>query len=106
MKSARIEPDAESELREAALWYKERSPDVARRFLKEARAVARAIAHRPLRFPELVEPSLVPPVRRALFPTFPYALVFIVAGDGPRILAVAHQHRLPGYWLYRLMQKP
>jgi hypothetical protein len=43
----------EAELRAAATWYKERSPEVARRFLGEARTLAGAIARKPLRFPVL-----------------------------------------------------
>ena len=59
-----------------------------------------------LRFPELRDPALDPPVRRALVPGFPYALVFVVGEDAIEVLAVAHQHRMPGYWLYRLRQEP
>lgn len=59
----------------------------------------------PLRFPVLLDPELDPPVRRALVPGFPYALVFVVTDDAIDVLAVAHQHRMPGYWLYRLSQK-
>jgi plasmid stabilization system protein ParE len=101
-KAARLAPEAEIELREAAAWYKERSPEVARRFLREARELVRAVGRMPLRFPALVDPDLDPPVRRALFSGFPYALVFVVAENAIQVLAVAHQHRMPGYWLYRL----
>jgi hypothetical protein len=45
-----------------------------------------------------------PPIRRALFPGFPYAMIFLVADDVIHVLAVAHQHRAPGYWLYRITQ--
>jgi plasmid stabilization system protein ParE len=119
VKSARLAPEAEAELREAAAWYRESAPDVARRFLAEVRMLARAIARKPLRFPVLVDPAVDPPVtmgggppnppaqpvRRALMPGFPYALVFVVGEDVVHVLAVAHQHRAPGYWLYRVGQK-
>jgi plasmid stabilization system protein ParE len=88
-----------------ARWYRERSPDVARRFLQEVRALAKVVARVPFRFPVLVEPALDPPIRRALVPGFPYALVFVVGQDVVHVLAVAHQHRMPGYWLQRLAQK-
>lgn len=103
MNKPRLAPEAEAELRAAASWYKERDVEVARRFLCEARTVATAIARRPLRFPVLVEPEMNPPVRRALFPGFPYAMIFVVV-DEVHVLAVAHQHRAPGYWLYRISQ--
>ncbi|WP_437875440.1 type II toxin-antitoxin system RelE/ParE family toxin [Sorangium sp. So ce513] len=102
MKTTRLTPESEAELREAAAWYKERSPDVARRFLAEVRSLARDVARSPHRFPVLVQPDLDPPVRRALVPGFPYALVFLVTEDAVHVLAVAHQHRAPGYWLRRI----
>ena len=43
-----------------------------------------------------------PPIRQALFPGFPYAMILLVADDVIHVLAVAHQHRAPGYWLYRI----
>ncbi len=104
MKKARLLPEAEVELRAAATWYKERSPEVARRFLGEARTLVGAIARKSLRFPVLVEPEMNPPIRRALFPGFPYAMIFLIADDVIHVLAVAHQHRAPGYWLYRITQ--
>lgn len=105
MKAARFEPEAQVELRAAAVWYKERSPDVARRFLAEARALVRVVAQKPLRFPVLVTRDPHPEVRRALLSGFPYALVFVVHDDRVCVVAVAHQHQAPGYWLYRLTPK-
>jgi plasmid stabilization system protein ParE len=105
VRRARLCPEAEGELREAAAWYKERSPEVARRFLREVRVLAKAVARMPLRFPALLDPVLDPPVRRALVHGFPYALVFVITEDAIEVLAVAHQHRMPGYWLYRLGPK-
>jgi plasmid stabilization system protein ParE len=102
VRRAQLDPEAVAELREAAAWYKERSPAVARRFLGEVRALARLVASKPYRFPALVELELNPPVHRALVPGFPYALVFLVVDDVVRVLAVAHQRRVPGYWSYRL----
>jgi plasmid stabilization system protein ParE len=104
VRTARLVPEAKAELQEAASWYKERAPEVARRFLGEARTLAGAIARKPLRFPVLVEPAMNPPIRRALFPGFPYAMIFLVTDDVIHVLAVAHQHRAPGYWLYRITQ--
>ena len=102
MKTAKLDSEAQTELRQAAAWYKERSPKIARRFLTEVRALAQLIAKTPLRFPVLLEPELRLPVRRALVPGFPYALVFLIADDAVHILAIAHQHRMPGYWLHRV----
>ncbi|MDI1447860.1 type II toxin-antitoxin system RelE/ParE family toxin [Polyangium sp. 6x1] len=102
MTALRIGPEAEVELREAAAWYKERSPEVARRFLREVRTLTKVVARMPLRFPVIEGIDIDPPVRRALVAGFPYAMVFIVADDVVHILAIAHQQRMPGYWRHRL----
>lgn len=102
MNSVRVSPEATVELREAASWYKARSPDVAHRFLQNFRQIAKAVGTSPLRFPRLVEPDFDPPLRRALVPDFPYALVFLVNGRTVHVLAVAHLRREPGYWLQRV----
>jgi hypothetical protein len=60
------------------------------------------VASKPHRFPVLVEPELSPPVQHALVPGFPYALIFLVGDEVVHVLAVAHQRRAPGYWIYRL----
>jgi plasmid stabilization system protein ParE len=101
VKTARFAPEALIELREAAAWYKERDPEVARRFLSAARSLAHVVARRPLRFPALLAPATEPPVRRALVPGFPWALVFVEGEHAIHIIAVAHQRREPGYWLHR-----
>jgi plasmid stabilization system protein ParE len=92
----RLAPEAEVELRQAAAWYKERSPDLARRFLGEVRALVQIVGGVPFRFPALADPELEPPVRRTLVPGFPYALVFVVSDNAVHVLALAHQHRMPG----------
>jgi plasmid stabilization system protein ParE len=108
LKTARLDPAALAELREASSWYKEswykeRSPDVARRFVQNVRALVRTITQAPLQFPVIREPALEIPVRRALVPGFPYAIVFIVGKDSRiHVLAIAHQHRMSGYWLHRI----
>lgn len=39
--------------------------------------------------------------RRLLMRRFPYSVIYSVAGDEIRILAVAHHSRRPGYWRAR-----
>ncbi|EYF04262.1 type II toxin-antitoxin system RelE/ParE family toxin [Chondromyces apiculatus] len=102
MRTARLSPEAAAELHEAAAWYKERAPEVARRFLAEVRTLARKVARMPSRFPILRNPEMDPPVRRALVAGFPDALIFVDTGEVIHVVAVAHQHRAPGYWLQRV----
>lgn len=41
-------------------------------------------------------------VRRCLLPRFPYKLLYAIEPDHILIIAVAHQHRQPDYWLHRI----
>jgi len=50
--------------------------------------------------------SIVPPIckggyRRVNLKTFPYYIAYIVRKDTLWILAIAHGHRKPGYWIRR-----
>jgi plasmid stabilization system protein ParE len=103
VKTARLDPEALAELREASFWYKERAPEVAKRFINNVRSLVRTIARAPLQFPVMREPEVDVPVRRALVPGFPYAVVFVIGTNSViHVLAVAHQHRMTGYWLHRI----
>jgi len=42
------------------------------------------------------------PYRRVLMQRFPFSVYYEVANDHIRVVAVAHQHRKPGYWKKRL----
>lgn len=39
--------------------------------------------------------------RRYLLRRFPYSLIYQLTAEEIRIIAVAHQHRRPGYWARR-----
>jgi plasmid stabilization system protein ParE len=102
MRTVRLDPEAEQELRDAAAHYAGRSRKVARRFLANVVELSRVIAEHPHRFPVLARPGNQPALRRALVRGFPYAIVFLPADDRVSILAVAHFRRASGYWLHRV----
>ncbi|MEK7384684.1 MAG: type II toxin-antitoxin system RelE/ParE family toxin [Elusimicrobiota bacterium] len=88
---------ARQELDDAVAWYDEQATELGREFLDEIdRAVRRAAAF-PLSCPE-IEPGL----RRCLLARFPYGLIFGVDGGTLVVVAVAHLHREPRYWVDRL----
>jgi toxin ParE1/3/4 len=93
-----VEPDASSELLEAARWYEAQRSGVGLAFLT---AVDRAI-EQVAAWPEIG--ALVPGVstelrvRKMTFPRFPYYLAYLVTDDAIHVLAVAHERRRPGYW--------
>jgi hypothetical protein len=66
-------------------------------FLDEIDRVVRLVKAYPLASPE-IEPE----VRRCLFARFPYSLVYGIDGETIVVIAVAHSHRLPRYWIDRL----
>ena len=42
------------------------------------------------------------PYRRVLMQRFPFSVYYEVANDRIRVVAVAHQRRMPGYWRGRV----
>ena len=88
---------AKQELDDAVAWYDERTPGLGREFLDEIdRAVRRAAA-----FPMSCT-EMEPDVRPCLLARFPYGLIFGVDQETLVIVAVAHLHREPRYWVTRL----
>jgi plasmid stabilization system protein ParE len=105
----RFHPAARIELDAARRHYRNKAPEVARRFSSEVMRILERIAQHPAQFPEhglLAVPTrlqtLFFSVRRAVLPrTFPYVLFYYVREDGAVVLAVAHEKRRPGYWAHR-----
>jgi plasmid stabilization system protein ParE len=94
-----LHPDAEAELGDAAVYYAEHaSRSVAEAFLAEFERVRDLLIESQLRGPH-GEHGL----RVYHFDRFPYTVVYEPSErDGPRIYAIAHQHREPGYWAERV----
>jgi plasmid stabilization system protein ParE len=88
---------AELDLTEAASWYMERSPEMARAFLLEFVRVKELVVRSPRLYRELEDG-----VRRALFRRFPYALLYIEEPQRVLVLTVMHQRRHPDLWKTRL----
>ena len=88
-----VRPEAQINIREAAVWYEQRETGLGQRFVEEIRQSLKTISETPLRFP-LLESG----VRRLLLHRFPYAVYFIVESDRVIVIAVLHQHRAPQTW--------
>jgi plasmid stabilization system protein ParE len=88
---------AQRELDDAVVWYNEQAAGLGQDFLDELdRAVRRAVA-----FP-LASPEVEPGIRRCLLARFPYGLMYGVDEDTIVVIAVAHLHREPRYWIERI----
>lgn len=88
---------AREELAEAKRFYNRQQQGLGVAFQREAEAAARQIKERPLAWQ--VE---VAPVRRFILDRFPYKMLYIVREDTVLVVAVAHQHRQPDYWVGRM----
>jgi len=96
-----IRPDAEAEFEAAAVWYEKQRAGLGLQFLV---AVDRAIQH-VRTWPHTGVPveglASDLDVRRLAVSKFPYHVAYMANDDAVHILAVAHDHRRPGYWRHR-----
>jgi toxin ParE1/3/4 len=91
-----VRPEAQADIRDAALWYDARRAGLGSEFTLQFDVLVERIAQNPLQFPEIGSG-----VRRALLQRFPYAIYFAVAAF-PVVIAVLHQRRHPAMWKQRL----
>lgn len=94
--------EAVAEFEDAAAWYEREREGYGKLFAAEVqRAVARA-ADLPRSGPRVPGTDLNRDVRRFVVRRFPYLVVAGLVGGERAVLAVAHGHRKPGYWLDRV----
>lgn len=97
MKVRLLEP-ALSELNDAFVWYESQSSGLGTRFLDEFDLAVRKIAAYPLASAEIADG-----LRRCLLSRFPYGIIYGIDSEAIIIVAVAHLHREPRYWIGRPM---
>jgi len=88
---------AQRELDDAVAWYNEQAAGSGQEFLDELDRVVRRAVTFPMSCPE-IEPG----VRRCLLARFPYGLIYGVDRKTIVVVAVAHMHREPRYWVGRI----
>lgn len=88
---------AQQELDEAVKYYNTESPGLGDRFLIEALAAFERIRQFPRAWHPYTENT-----RRCQTHRFPYGIVYQILESEILIVAVAHMHRRPGYWLDRI----
>lgn len=89
-------PEARDEFTEAERYYEEQLPGLGARFRDEVRVALRRARAWPLSCP--IERG---DIRRLTLTRFPYKLLYSIESDHLYVLAVAHQHRRPSYWVGR-----
>ena len=101
-KRVRIEPEAADELGEAALWYENRRTRLGSDFLDRVDLALSRLNRWPHAGVAVPGLPVELDVRRVPVDRYPYHLIYMLADGAIRILAVAHDRRLPGYWRSRL----
>jgi len=88
---------ARDELVEAKRFYNRQQQGLGNQFQYEAEVAARRILDHPLAWQLEFDP-----VRRFLFNRFPYKMLYVIREQRIIVVAVAHQHRAPDYWIERI----
>jgi plasmid stabilization system protein ParE len=85
---------AKQELDDAVLYYDLEYQGLGKRFKEEVRNTAKRITDYPHAWS--VERG---EIRKCMLHKFPYKLLYSIEKDHIFIIAVAHQHRKPDYWI-------
>ena len=88
---------ADHEVDDAVTWYDKQVIGLGREFLDELDRSVRLIRA----YPE-ASTEIEPGIRRWLLTRFPYSLVYGIDSNTIVVIAVAHLHREPRYWIDRL----
>ena len=91
-------PEALEEYEQAALYYAERDPQLARRFIEAVEEAIQQILESPTRW-RVIDAD----VRRFLTRIFPFGVLYTIEPDFVLIVAIMHCSREPGYWKQRLV---
>ena|SRR5277367_3444592 len=92
-----IDPEARVEIREAARWYGDRSPQARIDFLAAVADAFIRIVQAPQRWPASSYGT-----RRFVLGRFPFSIVYLNEPSLIYVVAVAHHKRKPGSWKQRL----
>jgi plasmid stabilization system protein ParE len=88
---------AQAELDDAFIWYETQQKHLGRQFIQEFNAAVKRLSAFPQAYTEIEKG-----VRRCLVKRFPYGILYGINQDTIVIVAVAHLHREPNYWISRL----
>ncbi|ATG91970.1 type II toxin-antitoxin system RelE/ParE family toxin [Methylomonas koyamae] len=88
---------AETELDQAYQWYEQQQSGLGKQFLSEFDAAIRRITAFPTSY-VLIDTD----IRRCLIKRFPYGVLYGIDHESIIVVAVAHLHRKPDYWLGRI----
>jgi plasmid stabilization system protein ParE len=84
---------ARQEIIDGTEWYENQQRGLGVRFKTEIKYTIDRI----VLFPD-INTEIAIGIRRCLVKTFPYMVIYSINKNTLEIIAVAHQHRRPGYW--------
>lgn len=90
-------PEARFEFEEAERYYNRLAAYLGKEFRSEVRSALPRLQRWPLSFAMESDE-----IRRLLLSRFPYKLLYSIESDHIYVIAVAHQHREPNYWVDRI----
>jgi plasmid stabilization system protein ParE len=92
-------PEAVGDIREARIWYEDKSPSLGMKFIESVNRCLDQIEARPITFPVFSKS-----IRRAVLDRFPYCVYFVVQGETVVVIvAVVHGRRDPQVWQTRMI---
>lgn len=89
-------PEAKAEFNDSEIYYELQAQGLGARFRTDVREALVRLRNWPLAAP--VERG---EIRRMILSRFPYKLLYSVENTHLYIIAVAHLHRAPDYWIER-----
>lgn len=84
------------ELNEAIEYYNSKSDNLGFEFFEEIKSTLLLIS----KYPEIWSP-FTKNTRKAQIKRFPFNIIYTISADKIFIVAIAHQHRKPGFWKER-----
>ncbi|MGA3182626.1 MAG: type II toxin-antitoxin system RelE/ParE family toxin [Verrucomicrobiota bacterium] len=90
---------AEEEFSQSAAYYESKEPGLGIRFRNEVAAVVDWILEHP-EIPRLRRRGY----RRVNLRVFSHYVAYVIRGDAIWIVAIAHAHQRPEFWIRRIMQ--
>jgi len=98
----RVLMDAKREVVESSEWYEQEQPGLGGSFVLDYESVIEHMRNFPQTGSLVTGLRLRYEVRQFMFNRFKHSLFTVVLPDELVVVAVAHQHRRPGYWRKRL----
>lgn len=92
-----LRPEARSDIRAAARWYRSQKDGLDQEFLAAVGACLTLISEQPRAFAMILHDARRAPLRR-----FPYSIVYTVSDEYVEVLACVHDSRDPQVWQRRL----